>query len=239
MLVHTKAIVLHTLKYNDSSLIAHCYTQAMGKQSFMLKGVLTSRKGKLRKAYFQPLMLLDIVFHHKKNSGLQYLKETKVIYPYQELYSDIRKNAIVLFLSEMIYKSLGEEEGNPPLFAFLEHAFLWLDTHEDVANFHLIFLLKFSQYLGFYPNTDAVNNSYFNLESGCFTAHPPQQNYIEGENVKILRQLLGTNFATKQLPKINQPRRRELIEAMVSYFELHLLEFSKPKSLAVLHAIFD
>lgn len=239
MLIPTKAIVLHTLKYNDSSLIAHCYTEAMGKQSFLLKGVLTSRKGKFKKAYFQPLMLLEVIYNHKKNSGLQYLKEVKVIHPYQELYSNIKKNAIVLFLSEMLYKSLGEEEGNPPLFAFLEHAFLWLDTHDDIANFHLIFLLKLSQYLGFYPNVDDSNHPYFNLESGCFTIHRPKQNVLEGENVKLLRQLLGTNFDAHQLPKINQLRRRELIEAMVNYFELHLLEFSTPRSLAVLHTVFD
>ena len=239
MLVHTNAIVLHTLKYNDSSLIVHCYTQAIGKQSFLLKGILTARKGKFRTAYFQPLMLLEVVFNHKKKSGLQFLKEVKVIHPYQELYSNIKKNAIALFLSEMVYKSLGEEEENALLFAFLKHAFLWLDAHEDIANFHLIFLLKFSQFLGFYPNVENIDFPYFNLASGCFTAHPPQQNVLEGEHLEIFKSLLGMNFDVQKVPKINQHKRRELIEAMVSYFELHLLEFSTPKSLAVLHAVFD
>ena len=62
MLVRTKAIVLHTLKYSDSSLIAHCYTQLVGKQSFILKGILTAKKGAIRKSQFQVLTQLEILF---------------------------------------------------------------------------------------------------------------------------------------------------------------------------------
>ena len=239
MLIQTKAIVLHTIKYNDSSLIAHCYTEALGKQSFLLKGILTTKKGGLRKAYFQPLTLLDIHFNHKKKGGLNFIKEAKVLHPYQSIYSDIKKNAIALFLSEIVHKSLQEEENNPLLFAFLENSFLWLDSHENSVNFHLLFMLKFSQFLGFYPNLDQETDPYFNLESGCFCYTPPNHQYLEGECAETLKELLGMNFATEQLPKINQHTRRELINALVRYFELHLLGFSTPKSLSILHEVFD
>lgn len=239
MLTQTKAIVLHTIKYNESSLIAHCYTEAFGKQSFLLKGILSAKKRGLRKAYFQPLSLLDIHFNYKKKGGLNFIKEAKVLHPYQSIYSDIKKNAIALFLSEIVHKSLQEEENNPLLFAFLENAFLWLDSHENSVDFHLLFMLKFSQFLGFYPNLDQESDPYFNLESGCFCAVPPAHRYLEGDSAETLKKLLGMNFATEKLPKINQHTRRELINAMVSYFELHLLGFSAPKSLSILHAVFD
>ena len=239
MLIQTKAIVLHTLKYNDTSLIAHCYTEALGKQSFLLKGILSARKGAIRKAHFLPLTQLEIQFQHKNKGGLNFLKEVKILHPYQQLYTDIKKNAIVLFLSEIIHKSLKEEETNPLLFEFLENAFLWLDSNEDIANFHLLFLLKLSQFLGFYPYLDQEDGQYFNLESGCFTASIPLGKHIKGTSAQLLRDLLGMNFAGIKTPKINQHSRRELLEAMVNYFELHLLGFSKPKSLSILHDVFD
>lgn len=239
MLIQTKAIVLHTLKYNDTSLIAHCYTEALGKQSFMLKGILSARKGGIRKAYFLPMTQLEIQFQHKNKGGLNFLKEVKILHPYQQLYTDIKKNALVLFLSEIIYKSLKEEETNPLLYEFLENAFLWLDSNEDIANFHLLFLLKLSQFLGFYPHLDQENGPYFNLESGCFTSSTPLEKHIKGNSAQLLKELLGMNFDGIKRPKINQHTRRELLEAMVNYFELHLLGFSKPKSLSILHDVFD
>ncbi len=239
MLIQTKAIVLHTLKYNDTSLIAHCYTEALGKQSFLLKGILSARKGGIRKAYFLPITQLEIQFQHKNKGGLNFLKEVKILHPYQQLYTDIKKNALVLFLSEIIYKSLKEEETNPLLYEFLENAFLWLDSNEDIANFHLLFLLKLSQFLGFYPHLDQENGVYFNLESGCFTSSTPLEKHIKGNSAQLLKELLGMNFAGIKRPKINQHTRRELLEAMVNYFELHLLGFSKPKSLSILHDVFD
>ena len=118
MLIQTKAIVLHTLKYNDTSLIAHCYTEVLGKQSFLLKGILSARKGGIRKAYFLPMTQLEIQFQHKNKGGLNFLKEVKILHPYQQLYTDIKKNALVLFLSEIIYKSLKEEETIPCSMSF-------------------------------------------------------------------------------------------------------------------------
>ena len=91
MLVKTKAIVLHTLKYSDSSLIANCYTQEQGKQSFILKGILTAKKGMIRKSQFQVLTQLEILFDYKNNGKLQFLKEVKVIHPYLTIPNRIEK----------------------------------------------------------------------------------------------------------------------------------------------------
>ena len=116
MLVETKALVLHSIKYKDSSLIAHCYTETLGIQSFMLKGILSAKKGKIRKAHFQPLTLLKLQFKRKNIGCLNFIKELRVEQPYQSIYTSIEKNTIVLFLSEVLYKSLREEETNPLLF---------------------------------------------------------------------------------------------------------------------------
>jgi DNA repair protein RecO (recombination protein O) len=42
-------------------------------------------------------------------------------------------------------------------FDFLEAALLWLDNHDEMANFHLILMLETTKYLGFYPDTSDMD----------------------------------------------------------------------------------
>ncbi len=239
MLVKTKAIVLHTLKYSDSSLIAHCYTQTQGKQSFILKGILTAKKGMIRKSQFQVLTQLEILFDFKNNGKLQFLKEVKVIHPYQTIPNRIEKNAMAQFLAEILNNSILEEEANPSLYVFLETAFHWLDSNNKISDFHLIFLINLTKYLGFFPNDEPQDALYFNLETGCFDALLPREQYIEGDQIPVFRELLGMNFGSLLSFKLNRTKRRGLLETLIRYFELHLLGFSKPKSLQILNEIFD
>ena len=239
MLVKTKAIVLNTIKYSDSSLIAHCYTKALGRQSFMLKGILSAKKGAIRKSQFQVLSQIEILFDHKKNGKLQFLKEVKITYPYVSIPNRIEKNALAQFLAEILKNSILEEEENPSLFTFLETAFEWLDSNDEISNFHLVFLINLTKYLGFFPNEDDSEALYFNLETGCFSSVLPFEKHIEGEQVLIFKELLGMNFGGIIKRKLNRTKRRELLETLIEYFELHLLGFSKPKSLQILNEIFD
>ena len=240
MLVRTKAIVLHTVKYSDSSLIAQCYTQVVGKQSFILKGVLTAKKGTIRKSQFQALTQLEILFDHKNKGKLQFLKEVKVISPYQTIPNKIEKNALVQFLAETLKNAIQEEgETNPALYLFLETAFNWLDSNDNISDFHLVFLINLTKYLGFFPNEEPMDALYFNLETGCFELSMPREQHIKGSQVPVLRKLLGMNFGNSIKLKLNRAKRRELLETLIRYFELHLLGFSKPKSLQILNEIFD
>ncbi|RPG56903.1 MAG: DNA repair protein RecO, partial [Flavobacteriales bacterium TMED235] len=61
MLIKTNSIVLSTLKYSDSSLIARCYCKELGLKSFLLKGILSSKKGGLKKSLFQPLNIISLI----------------------------------------------------------------------------------------------------------------------------------------------------------------------------------
>ncbi len=238
-MLKTKAIVLHSIKYNETSLITHCYTENIGRQSFMLKGILSAKKGMLRKAYFQPLNQLEIVFQPKKNGGLQFLKEVKVIHPYQSIPTTIEKNAIVIFLADVLKKVVQEEEANLPLYEFLESALVWLDLHDQIQNFHLLFLLKISRFLGFYPNEENLSLPYFDLATGCFCPRLPLQEGLEGKQVDQLKTLLGMNFGEDSTLKLNRNSRSDLLQTLLRYFELHLQGFRTPKSLSILNAIFE
>ena len=140
MQVTTKAVILTSLKYGDTSLIVKAFTLSDGLKTYLLKGVLSAKKGKMRAALFQPLTQLELVANHRNKGTLESIREAKVSYHYQTLHTHITKNALTLFLAEMLGNSIHEEEQNVALFHFLEASLQLLDLHEEIANFHLYFL---------------------------------------------------------------------------------------------------
>ena len=238
MLVTTKALVISALKYGEADLIVRCFTEEAGLKSYLLRRILKSKKGKLRTAMFQPGMQLELVAMHKDKATLESIRDAKVTHAYISLHTDIFKSSIVLFLSEMLRNSIQEEETNRPLYAFLEHAFLWLDLHGHSANFHLLFLLELTRYLGFYPDISTTDYDHFNLETGIFETTESRYSISE-ENLDTLKVLLGTNFDELSEIKLNQKRRTSFVNMLLAYYELHLHGFRKPKSLAVLSSLFN
>lgn len=239
MQVTTKAIVLSALKFGDTSLIVKAFTASDGLKSYLLKGVLASKKGKLKTAYFQPLTQLELVAYHKNKGTLESIREAKVSYHYQSLHTHITKNALTFFLAEMLSNSIQEEEDNTSLFEFLEAALQWLDAHEDIANFHLYFLLVLTKYFGFYPDTSDSDAPYFDLQEGAFVYTLSLNPILLGENLNYFRKFLGINFDAISAIKMHKKQRQELLKMIVLYYELHLHGFRKPKSLAILNEVFS
>lgn len=239
MQITTKAIVLSALKYGDSSLIVRAYTEAEGLRSYLLKGILNAKKGKLKSALFQPLTQLELVAVHKNKGSLERIREAKVSYAYHSLHTDIVKNSMVLFLAEMLTIAIQEEEHNPGLYAYLEYALTWLDTQEGIANFHILFLLNLTKYLGCYPDTTRQELPYFDLQEAHFTTVPTLNPMLQEEQLVLFRRFLGINFDAVNTIRTNNNLRQELLKKVLLYFELHLHGFRKPKSLAVLNAVFN
>ena len=235
----TKAIVLSAIKYGDTSLIVKAFTASSGVKTYLLKGVLTSKRGKLKSAYFQPLMQLEIIANHRNKGTMESIKEARVHFPYHSMHRDISKNALTLFLAEMLGNSIYEEEQNDSLFNFLEAAFQWLDTHDNVANFHLFFLMELTKYLGFYPESDINNSKYFDLMEGQFTNEVSLNPHLVGSNLVNFKAFLGTNFDAIHTVKMGKKDRQELLQSLVMYFQLHLHGFKKPRSLAILNDVFN
>ncbi|BAO75772.1 DNA repair protein RecO [Winogradskyella sp. PG-2] len=238
MLTKNNSIVLSKLKYRDYDLIVKCYTQQRGVVSYLLRGVLKSKKGKTKTVYFQALSQLQIDENYKPNQSLHSIKEVKLNYIYKSLHTNIYKSAIVLFLSEVLSNVLKEEEKNEDLFNYIETALQYLDNENQFSNFHLLFLLKLTRYLGFQPENLNSNYPFFNLKSGVFEATNNGIYSISGENLTLLKRLLGINFDALSFVKINAKQRQEFLNMLLYYFELHLGGFKKPKSLQVLNDVF-
>lgn len=241
MLIETDAIVISTLKYADSSLIARCYCKELGLKSFLLKGILSSKKGSLRKSLFQPLSIINLITKVKNESRqeLHYIKEARVHFPLVEIPSDIKKNAVALFLSEVITRVITEEGlPNATLYHFIQKNVIQLEGKGFSPLFHIKFMMDLSQHLGFYPNQSDLGEDFFDLESGCFCSSSPSKYVVGGDLVVAFKKLLSTNFEEINDLTLPNSLRTKVLGVLIDYFNIHLQGFGKIKSVDILHEIF-
>ncbi len=239
MLITTKAIVISSVKYSEADLIVKCFTETSGIKTYLLRGILKSKKGKLRTSLFQPLTLLEITANHRDKGSLEYIKEAKIYYTFQTIHSRVVKSSLLLFLSEVLKQTIQEEEQNLLLFGFIEKSFIWLDQNEASANFHLLFLLKLSDQFGFFPDTSAIDKPVFNPTEGIFQDEVSTVYCISGKDIRGFKQLFGVNFDSLEAIKLTKQERAQCLNFLLLYFQLHIQGFKTPKSLAVLNQIFD
>ena len=239
MISKTRAIVLNHLRYGDSSLIVNLYTESMGRQTVFVKGAF-SKKSAVRASFFQPLFLVETDLHHRSNRQMQRISNVQMYYPFQTISFDPVKSSIALFFAEILYKTLREEEANPKLFDFLLHTIQTLDLNErGTANFHLAFLVHYSRYLGFYPNTEQLSDdTWFDLRSGSFALLPTASSPTS-ENNRLLKKIFQMSFENLDSLSISHHQRNHLTGYLLEYYMMQMDHFGKTKSFHVLQNVFQ
>ncbi len=239
MLVKTEAFILSILKYNDTDAIVKTFTKQTGFTTFFVKNLYKSKKGKIKKAYLQASAIVDLIFNQRQKSGMEYIKEISPAYHYQNLHTDFDKMNVSVFMREILIYSLPEEPRNEELFEFIKNQFITLDKKAFEINFHLYFLVKLLLFIGIAPDHQ-TNGKYFDLQEGIFTDSPISFDLCMNQNQSLLfRELLGTIFAAKKEVQISNNERRQLLEKLIKYMELHIANFKKPKSLHILSSLYS
>lgn len=240
MEVKTRAIVLRTVKYGDSRMIVDMLTESVGRVSFACSLSKTNR-GKIKKQLFQPLTLLDIVFDSRPNTELQRIKDVRMSRPFVSIPFDAYKLAIGLFLAEfLVYASKGEQDGNQ-LEGFTEKSLMWLDNAVDgFANFHLVFMIHASLFIGFYPNLDGYRDgAWFDLRDGSFTMTcPSHPDYLNPDDSRRILLLARMNFDNMRLFRMSREDRNRCLDVIMTYYRLHVPNFPELRSLEVLRELF-
>lgn len=244
MVTHkTKGIVIKVVQYGETSIIAGIYTELFGMQSYLVNGVRkSSKKGSGRANLFQPGAMLDLIVYHNELKNLQRIKEFKWGYIYDQLFFNVFRNSVALFMIELLQRSLKQPEPNPDLFAFVEDAFIHLDREPMAvtANFPLYFALHLSSFYGFrFTDRYSASKEILDLKEGEFVAETPNHPYyLEGELSHITSQLLKVmQPAELKEIKLNQETRRVLLHAYENFYALHIQDFGSLKTLPVLEAV--
>jgi DNA repair protein RecO (recombination protein O) len=239
----TKGIVLRTVKYGETSVIVTIYTELFGIQSYIVNGVrVSSKKGSGKANLFQPGAILDLVAYHNELHHLQRLREFKWSYLYQHIFFDIVKNAVILFMVELLSKTLKQPESNPELFYFIEDAFTHLDKADIqvVGNYPLFFALHLASFYGFrFSDRYSDQTTFLDLQEGEFVHEHPVHPYFLGPPYSYITSQLLKAMQPHELTqiKLNQETRRILLQAYQTYYALHIQDFGVMKTLPVLQEI--
>jgi DNA repair protein RecO (recombination protein O) len=232
MLIKTRAIVLHHIKYGESSLIVTLYTEKHGRLSCMVNGV-RSKKSRFPITYFQPLTLLETELYYKASRELHRLKEIACPHHYVSIPVTIAKSTIALFLAEILFLTLREEEGNSGMFDFLYHVFQLLDARDEgISNFHIRFLLHYARYLGF---------SLSHIHSAADIARSSDlQVFRDLPEVagSAFAQMMKTPMAEPDEIRLTHINRALILDRILKYYAEHIDGMGRIKSLPVLKEIF-
>lgn len=220
MLKKTRGIIIHHTRFGENSRVVNIYTEDWGMRGFLLqKGKRKDNKA----ALLQGLTLVELVAYYKEQSGLQRISELRAQPVLRSVHADIQKSTLTLFITELLYRSLKEENANPELYNFLHHSILILDNLKNsVAQFHLYFMIQLSKHLGFYPNGTWSNETpYFNLLDGTYTLSNSSEYDISQSLAQYLYQLSNATYENFYQIESNTNLRWQMIETLVKYYELH------------------
>ena len=241
MLTKTQAIVLHSLKYGETRLIVDMFTRSQGRQSFIVS-IPKSVKGKIKKQLFQPLTLLEIEYDLRPKLQLQKLSDVRLASPFSSIPFDPNKLSISLFIAEFLYYALRSEQRNEPLFDYIVNSIQWLDAQTNrFANFHLVFLMRLSRFLGFYPNLDHYQaGDYFDLRESVFLPVPPvHRDFLHPQEAEKIQLMMRMDFPTVHLFRMAHQERNRLLEVSLIYYRLHIPDFPELKSVSVLQELYQ
>lgn len=233
-------IVLRTIKYNDSLMVADVYTLEQGRKSFLLP-VSRGRNTKVRSVLFQPLSMISFTAKGRAQTSLARISEAVPGKLYSSIQCDVVKSSIALYLAEVLTYALREMGEDEVLFAFLDRAFTWFDAAtEGYADFHLVFLLQLLRFLGIYPNVgNLATNSYFDLQAGCLVReHPLHPHFLMPSSAARFVALLRCDFLSVRQLALNREQRGEFLAVLEEYYRLHIPSFPRLHSTEVLRELF-
>ena len=241
MLHKTRGIVLHTVKYGETSLIVNAYTEKFGRQAFMVKGVRKSKKQN-RANLFQPLFLLDFEIYFKEKREMHFIRDVGRTIPLNNIPYDHILSTQAIFIAEVLYRTLKEEESNPMLFHFLMSSVAYLDSLDKPApDFHIIFLFQLSKHLGFYPvNNYSSDNPYFDLIKGSFKPFlKDETNMLNRSTGLLFSQFLDLEYGSSLSTPFNREQRSQVLRELLRFYRFHNEGMGEIRSAEVLASLFE
>jgi DNA repair protein RecO (recombination protein O) len=241
MLEKTKGIVLHQIKYTDSGIVTQIYTRKFGRQSFLIKGMRNKKTGK-HNINFQPLFILDMELYYKAAREMQTLKEFSVSFAPYDIYSNIKKSSVAIFLGEVLTSVLKEETPHNEMFEYIEESIMYFENcKESFANFHIAFLAGLSSFLGFEPHPRLEKeDQFFDMLNGIFVPVPPVHgNYTNEEITNILADFFVSSYDSISNISLSGKMRNDILETLIRFYSLHLPGLKRIKSLEILKEVFS
>jgi len=233
MLVKTKAIVLRTVDYSESSIIATIFTHEKGKVAVIAKG---ARKPKSKfAAYLVPGQLIEAVFYYKQNRSVQTLSDVAYTYKLNSLRVDMEKMALTMSAMELTGQILHDNEVNEHLYQFLETFLNWTDKQSEVPALLFPYLqLRLAEYIGVglqpSEHIEGENSGYVNIRSGTLSneAEDDHSERLSTSQFAFVKKTLHSTNASVFQIVMDSREIKKLIAILDRYFTYHI-EGIKPR----------
>lgn len=243
MFYKSEAIVLRTVRYSDSRVIVDMLTEVLGRLSFVVSLPQAKSSGgkqsksKMKRQFFQPLTMVSIEFDYRQNNELQHLRDIRLSIAYSSLFYDYTKLQLAFFLSEFLVHATRRDIADNHLFSFVRNSLLFLDTTgEGYANFHIVFCLRLTRFLGVFPDTGDYEEGFiFDLRDGSFAPTPPlHTDYLNSADAHTFNTLIRLSFSTMHLFAASRSDRNRITDEIIRYYKLHIPSFPDLQALSVL-----
>lgn len=209
-------IVLHTTKFGENSIVMHTLSREYGRRSFLVKGV--GRKASM--SLFLPMNIIEAEIRESSRSKLFTASHLSSVNSLPRIRGNLYKNAISLFISEVLYRVVKDGVMEPGLYEWCRKGLLMLEALDsDFSNFHIRFLLELTVELGFAPGKEDFLP-------------------FAGDHIDLIDRLLKSSFGECMLIPMSGEVRNSLAEEILRYIEYHIESSVNINSLKVLHELF-
>ena len=235
-----RGIVLNTIRYSDKHNIVHIYTDGRGLMSFAVP-LGKTQAARMRNAMLMPLSLVSLEAAVTNGRDLARMRELQRNYPLASIYSDPVKNAIALFISELLAHVIQEPEGNPYLFRYIEQAVQLLEQMQgQVANFHICFLYHLGAHLGIQPNLESYNKDYwFDMTEGVFVPAAVRGHaLLQPQEAQVIHLLSRMTFSNMAIFRFTRDERNRMLDVIINYYRLHNAAIGTLRSPDILKQLF-
>jgi len=186
MSIHkTRAFVLRSIKFRETSLITSFFTEEFGKLKALSKGVRTEKS--TLTAHYEPFTEVEIVFYEKIKSDIHFLSECSLVYFFSKLRRDFEKIGWASYLMELVDAVLPVQEKNTVLFELLSEVLRRMEDNSP-SRLACIFELRLLRDIGFFPRLESCIRcgkqeiaGTFNLADGgmvCTTCRRYSEEYL-------------------------------------------------------------
>ena len=222
-----EVFLLSYTKYGDHDAVLHCYCRENGFESFFAKGIYAPKNKK--KAFLFPLNELLLYTSDKKKSiqNVQKIEQKNI-----DLFSsDIRKNSILFFISDLLNQVLRNENQNVGIYS--EISIFLSQLQIDNFQSHLIFIFRLLKQQGLQPLFS--DKTFLNPETGNFE-DIEMHHFFDKTISDIWKDLI-----TSQDPysiKLSRTEKQNFLDSILVYFHYHFTDFREPRSLEIIKEIF-
>ena len=235
-----KGVVLNTIRYSDKHNIVHIYTDERGLMSFAVPQGKT-QAARMRNAMLMPLSLVEMEAALRPGRDVATMRDLRRAFPLTTIYSDPVKNAIAMFISELLTHVIQEPEGNEPLFRYIEQSVQLLEQMTShVANFHICFLYHLGGHLGIQPNVESYRQGHwFDMTDGVFVPATVQgHQHLPPQEAQVIHLLSRMTFANMGAFRFNREERNRVLDVIINYYRLHNAAIGTLRSPDILKQLF-